>query len=214
MADERGAGAAYLVALKQSWPRRSADATGASTSTSPLPLETEAEGYTTAIRGVGARAEKRGSPRYSCQGSVHLREIHTGVATWATFTDVSVKGCYVEIAAGYGVGTSVALKLELNGFRVEALGEVRVCYPSLGMGISFTKVSDANREQLRRLVQSVTETSEVPSSRIAAPSGSAPLSGTLPTRDPHAVLEAVIRFFEVRTVMGREAFLKILRGGH
>ena len=57
----------------------------------------------------------------------------------------------MEATTAYRVGVTLGLKLEANGYRVEATGEVRVSYPSLGMGISFTKMSDEDRERLRDL---------------------------------------------------------------
>jgi hypothetical protein len=49
------------------------------------------------------------------------------------------------------VGTLLDLRLEDNSFRIEAIGEVRVAYPGLGMGISFTRISDEDRERLREI---------------------------------------------------------------
>jgi hypothetical protein len=102
-------------------------------------------------------ADKRKSPRYRCQGSAHIREIDTGVAIWTTFTDISLHGCYVEATTTYPLGVMLGLKLEANGYRIEATGEVRVAYPSLGMGISFTNISEEDRERLRSLVRSISQ---------------------------------------------------------
>ena len=54
--------------------------------------------------------------------------------TWGTFTDLSIRGCYIEMTATFPVGARVDLSLELNGIRAETQGEVRVSYPFLGMG--------------------------------------------------------------------------------
>ena len=77
------------------------------------------------------------------------------MATWTTFTDISLHGCYVEATTADRVGVMLGLKLEANGFRVEAIGEVRVSYPHLGMGISFSQMSEKDRERLRDLVRSI-----------------------------------------------------------
>ena len=76
-------------------------------------------------------AEKRRSPRYKCEGSAELRKEGCDVRTWATFTDISVHGCYVEAQATYPAGTCCNMKLEANGIRVETKGNVRVCIPIL-----------------------------------------------------------------------------------
>lgn len=158
------------------------------------------------------RGEQRRSSRYRCQGSARLQEIGSDVATWATFTDISLHGCYVEASATYRVGATLALTIEVNGFRVETRGEVRVAYPNLGMGISFTKVSDQDRERLRTLVRSISPPSVILGSRLAPRSPSIPQPDALPTvANPGAALQAMLNFFEDRHIMGREEFLRILR---
>jgi PilZ domain len=47
------------------------------------------------------------------------------VGTWGTFTDLSMHGCYIEMAATYPVGAVVNLVLGLNGLQVYVKGEVR-----------------------------------------------------------------------------------------
>lgn len=144
-----------------------------------------------------------------------MREIKSGTAMWATFSDISLHGCYVEAASGYAVGAVLALAVEVNGFRVEVTGEVRAAYPGLGMGISFTEVSDDNREQLRALVRSISQPSVIMGARPGERSPSNPqstaLCGVAGVANPGAALEAITKFFEDRHVMGRDEFLRILR---
>jgi hypothetical protein len=207
MADENDAGAAYLAALRQSSAPQAAGAAPARAPEVPR---------SSGIRAGGAisrgSADKRKSPRYRCQGSAHIRETASGVAIWTTFTDISLHGCYVEATTTCRVGIELSLKLEANGFRVEATGEVRVAYPSLGMGISFTKMSEEDRERLRELVRSISRPSVIVGSRVAPRSPSIPQAETLPAvANPSAVLQAMLNFFEDRHMMGREEFLGILR---
>src|ERR1700691_2799212 len=100
MPDENNAGAAYLARLKQATPQ----AAGAAPARAPVSSSERNPGTVPAVPANPAFAEKRRSPRYRCQGSAHLREITTGVATWATFTDVSLNGVYVEAMSTYRVG--------------------------------------------------------------------------------------------------------------
>src|ERR1700735_1600876 len=62
-------------------------------------------------------AEKRRSPRYRRHGSAQIRELESGVSTWAAFTDISLHGCYVEAACTYPMGSTLSLSIEVNGFR-------------------------------------------------------------------------------------------------
>src|SRR5208283_807716 len=98
MSDEKGDGAAYLSALKQSVSPQAAAATKGPEAKIGSSVESLFVG------------EKRRSPRYRCQGSAHLRELSSGASTWATFTDISLHGCYVEATATYILGAALALK--------------------------------------------------------------------------------------------------------
>jgi PilZ domain len=207
MADEPDTGAAYLAALKQSARPQAGGAAAASASQVPRSAETR-----TARMVSSGSVDKRKSPRYPCQGSAHIREIETGVATWTTFTDISLHGCYVEATTAFRIGVMLALKLEANGYRVEATGEVRVTYPNLGMGISFTKMSDEDRERLRELVRSISRPSVILGGRAAMrPPSTAPAETLAGVANPAATLQAMSNFFEDRHMMGREEFLRILR---
>ncbi len=135
MSDEENAGAAYLAALKKSTPQ----AAGAAAARAPILPSSGPNKWDGCSRrnATSAADEKRKSPRYRCQGSARLREIASGVSTWATFTDISLHGCYVEAMATFRVGAKLGLTMEVNGFRVECNGEAKVVYPNLGMGICF-----------------------------------------------------------------------------
>jgi hypothetical protein len=214
MADENDAGADYLAALRQSNAPQGTGAAPARAPEAPCSAETQSKDEPPPGRTNAGNADKRKSPRYKCAGSARLQEIGSTVATWATFADISMHGCYVETAAPLRVGAVVALKLDANGFRVEATGEVRVIYPGLGMGISFSKVSDEDRGRLRELMRSISPPSVILSSRVIprSPSPPSPRSDVLPAAaNPAAALQAILKFFEDRHVMGREEFLKILR---
>jgi hypothetical protein len=208
MPDENNAGAAYLARLKQSTPQ----AAGAAPARAPAPSSERNPGTVPAVPANPAFAEKRRSPRYRCQGSAHLRETSTGVATWATFTDISLHGCYVEGMSSFCVGAQLALTIEVNGFRVESSGEVRVVYPNLGMGICFTAISEPDRERLRELLRSLSRPSVILGQRANVSAAPVPQPDAVSAiANPAAALKAVIKFFDERHILSREEFFRILR---
>ena len=216
MSDEENAGAAYLAALKKSTPQAAA----AATARAPiLPSPTLNNGIGAPANTISPVEEKRKSPRYRCQGSARLREIVTGVSTWATFTDISLHGCYVEAMATFRVGAKLGLTMEVNGFRVECNGEAKVVYPNLGMGISFTTMSDSDRERLRELLRSLSRPSVILAARPEAnpapipqaDARSMPSNSATPVTNPGAALQAVMNFFDERHILSREEFFRILR---
>lgn len=233
--DETNDGAAYLSALKNSGAPQSAAAATARPPEAAHPTATLGEVAPSSSANSASlnkpspnkpslnkssmdkprldrpSLDKRKSPRYRCKGSARI-ESDRGVATWATFADISMHGCYIESPAPLPVGTVLGLRLEVNGLRVEAAGEVRVAYPNLGMGISFIRISEENRERLRELVGSLLRSSVLLEPRATAGLGPIPPSEAQPAvANPGAVLQAIRSFFENRHVMGRDEFLRILQ---
>jgi hypothetical protein len=211
MAQEIDEGVAYLRALKRSGS--SIAATAAATArdiTAPGHSAPDGAAADSTERFQGS--EKRRSPRYKCEGSAEMREEGCDVRTWATFTDVSLHGCYVEAQATYPVGTVLHMKLEANGMRLEATGNVRVSYPYLGMGVAFVELSEANRAQLRQMLSQISRPSAIMGPGIASTlPASGPLDAVPAIADPAAAMQALTEFFESRQMLMREDFLRILR---
>jgi hypothetical protein len=210
MSNEHDAGAAYLASLKRS------SSQGAGSAPADAPEERPPSTIEADDGGVNIRrspiVEKRRSPRYRCQGSARLQEIGAGTTMWATLADISMHGCYIEAATPFNAGTILSLRLEANGFRIEATGEVRVSYPGVGMGICFNKISEGDRERLRELVHSISKPAMILNSRVATHSLSVPPPDSWrAVANPAAALQAIFTFFEKRHIMGREEFIRILR---
>jgi len=202
MEEEPNDGIAYLMALRRS--------TGAA---APAPEESSQESATepAAKQPSFQGAEKRRSPRYQCEGSVELREVNCEVHTWASFTDISLHGCYIEAQATYPVGTVLYLKLEIKGTRVETKGTVRVSYPYLGMGIAFTEMSSEDEAKLRELLGSLSRPSMIMGPGIAS---TLPARGVMelpPITKPDAVLQGLVEFFRDRQMLMRDDFARIVR---
>ncbi len=203
MAEKINESVAYLVALKQS---------GGATSATGTAEAKELEAAISSAAPEKTGAEKRRSPRYKCEGSVKICEEGCEVSTWASFTDVSLHGCYVEAQATYPVGTVLTMKLEANGLRFETNGVVRVTYPYLGMGIAFNDMSDENVVRLKQLLAVVSRPCLIMGPGIASSlPAMAPLSGVPAIAKPEAAVSALLEFFESHQILMRDDFLRILR---
>jgi PilZ domain len=163
----------------------------------------------------GARfkgVEKRRSHRYNCAGNAELREERRDVRTWATFQDVSLHGCYLEVQATYSVGTILQMKLDANGVQVETKGVVRVNYPYLGMGIAFREMSESSVARLRELLSKISRrTVGTPPGMPSSLASGATLGLLAQIADPTSALRALAQFFENRQPLMRDDFLCILR---
>jgi hypothetical protein len=103
-----------------------------------------------------AAGERRDSRRYTCTGSVELRT-EGGVRLWGTLKDISLHGCYVEMATTFPVGKQVNLALEAGGVWVRAGATVRASYPSLGMGMSFAELAATQQLHLKEILAASAE---------------------------------------------------------
>jgi hypothetical protein len=206
MALDANDGVSYLKALKQG----TGSLLGAS---APAPKRDQVveNASRQSSEGFGG-AEKRRSPRYKCEGSAQVCEDGCEVRTWATFTDVSLHGCYLEAQATYPAGTLLHMKMEVNGVRFETKGKVRISYPYLGMGVAFEEMSDENLRRLKQLLGSLSRPVVImgPGANAAHPT-TGPMEGLPAIGNPEAAIRAVIEFFEIHQVLMRDDFLRLLK---
>jgi PilZ domain len=152
------------------------------------------------------KRENRRYPRFKCEGNMELRTEGSTIRTWATFTDISITGCYVEMMTTFPVGTKLDMQLGMNGFLVDTEAIVRVNYPFLGMGIEFTALSDSARQQLEAMLASI--------SAFAAKRIEAAAKNTLalpPITEPGAVIDAILQFFETKSALTADEFIRLVQ---
>jgi len=150
--------------------------------------------------------EKRRYPRFKCEGSLELKTDGASLHTWATFTDVSASGCYVEIMTTFPVGTVMHLRLGMHGFLVETNAVVRATYPFLGMGIQFTDISDDDFEQLRLMLDSLAGAF---AKRLQMPERAG--LKLPPITEPERVIDALAKFFETKASLSTDEFVRLVQ---
>jgi len=212
MADELNDGVAYLRALRQAANSHSAATEGAAREGSPNDERWSGISVNSSPEASFNPTERRRNPRYNCEGSVDLREEGCDVRTFASITDISLGGCYIEAQATYPVGTLLHLKLQANGFKVETKASVRVNYPYLGMGVAFIDMSEQNRAHLKELLRSLAQPCTIMGPGIASAFPNAgPLEEVPAVSNPEAAIRALVEYFENRQMLMREDFERILR---
>ena len=149
--------------------------------------------------------EKRRTPRFKCEGNMELKTEGSTIRTWATFTDVSVTGCYVEMMTTFPVDTKVELQLGMNGYLVSGKAVVRVTYPFLGMGIEFTELSRNAREQLVAMVASLNRFPGRPPETETKKGLPLP-----PITEPSAALDSLLRHFEANPSLTANEFVRLV----
>ena len=153
--------------------------------------------------------ERRRAMRYKCEGTAEFRAEGSDVRTWGALNDISLNGCYIEATAAPAVGTILYMVLEVNRIRVHLHGEVRVSYPFTGIGVAYTQIEEEERAKLCELLRSLSASQEVKAgltSNTAQPPPARPL-----VTDPETALNAVVKFFQARSMLSRQDFWELIR---
>jgi hypothetical protein len=154
--------------------------------------------------------ERRRNPRYKCEGSAELRAAGSTVHTWATLTDLSRSGCYLEVQATFPVDASLDMVIEVRGIRFQVKGEVRVTYPFLGMGIAFVEISNADQNRLDELLQLLASGLPARAEEPVHVESEATLPDLSKIPDPVAALDALAGHFRSSRMLTREEFVELV----
>jgi hypothetical protein len=152
--------------------------------------------------------DRRRSPRFKCAGGAEFTAEDSNVRMWGTLTDISLRGCYVEMSTTFPVDTKVALVLEASGIRFRARGTVRISYPFLGMGILITEIEPDQKALLEQLLSALAKSSSS-SQPEATPHNSA--NDLFVGADPIAFLNDLKRPFDGKPLLSREEFFRIAK---
>lgn len=106
-------------------------------------------------------AEQRQHPRFKCQNSV---EIHTqaGASFWATLADLSVGGCYIEMAIPLQPGNKVRVGIWIGEIKVWADCEVAYSTPGCGVGLRFLRIAESDVERIRQFLAPLKSIAKTP----------------------------------------------------
>lgn len=99
-------------------------------------------------------AERRRSPRVKVALQIEIRPAGTDVPTRLTTSDVSLGGCYVEMALTLEVGTKLDIVLWLDQHKVITKGVVVTRHPQFGNSLQFGHMSFENEARLRCFLDS------------------------------------------------------------
>ena len=153
-----------------------------------------------------SQRERRRSPRFRCTGSVALTPDASQVRMWGSLTDISLRGCYVEMSSTLPVDTKVELVLDASGIRIRAKGIVRISYPGLGMGILLTELAPEQRGFLDQLLATLSQAAPASTPQVIQERSAADVIAAV---DPIPFLNELRRFFDSKTTLSREEFFRI-----
>jgi hypothetical protein len=189
-------GASYLRRLKAQ-PGKELSSTPASASPTAAAPQNSLPG-----------SERRRSPRFRCAGSAEFTAEDSNVRMWGTLTDISLRGCYVEMSTTFPVDTKVALVLEASGIRFRARGTVRISYPFLGMGILMTEIEPDQKVLLEQLLSALAKSNDLSQPEVTPHHSAIDL---FVGADPVAFLHELKRYFDSKALLSREEFFRIAK---
>ena len=100
-------------------------------------------------------AEQRKHPRFKCRNSVELHTLD-GASFWATITDLSVGGCFVEMAIPLPKGTKLKMGIWIGEAKFWTDCAVAYSTPGFGTGVAFSRMSEQDLERLRQFLATLT----------------------------------------------------------
>lgn len=179
----------------------------------PADSDTQHAGKVAAAMVTLGLRERRATPRLRCSGSVEFQAEGSDVRLWGTLTDISLRGCYVEMSTTYPVDTKVRLVFKSCGVRIQTAGRVRATYPALGMGICFTDIEPAEQLHLKELLAILTGRSSVNHGPVqeSREQQETLMKSTLESADPKAVLDGIKEFFQKNHLLSRDEFHEIAK---
>jgi c-di-GMP-binding flagellar brake protein YcgR len=126
-------------------------------------------------------------------------------------TDLSLGGCYLEMATPFPVRTKIVLSMRVGQLEVHADGVVRVMHPEVGVGVEFTQSTTQQREQVEKFINALVSSNgalpdllvEPEGLDISEPAEAAPSQAE--TNDP------LLDLFLTKSDLTTEAFLIELR---
>jgi PilZ domain len=109
--------------------------------------------------------EQRTTVRFRCQNPVEVH-VHGGADFWGNVADLSVGGCYVEMAIPLPVGTKLKVGIWFGQTKAWAEAQVAHQTPGMGIGVKFTEISENDLGQIRRFLDSLAPFSRKPTRSI------------------------------------------------
>ena len=106
----------------------------------PLPLASDRRRpISRQVKCVGQ--ERRRTPRFPFVATAEVADTSSGASVTARVSELSLYGCYIDMANPFPEGTSITVKIYSGGRHLDASGKVVYSAPNLGIGVSFHDVS-------------------------------------------------------------------------
>lgn len=93
--------------------------------------------------------------RYQCAGGVELRRSEGVPGIFASLSDISTEGCYIETASTLPTGTEVVFMLRVRDAVIRGRALVKASNHAVGMGLEFLHLATEDQQKLDFLLGSL-----------------------------------------------------------
>jgi PilZ domain len=114
--------------------------------------------------------DKRRFVRHKVHFPIEIREEHGGGTPMQTAaTDISGRGCYVEMLIPFPLGRVLNVSFWLESEKIHTPAIVRASDPGVGMGIEFTALAEATQERLQQELEKLDDNRLGPKNPVKEP---------------------------------------------
>jgi len=125
-------------------------------------------------------------------------------------TDLSLGGCYLEIASPFPSGTRIVLSMRVGDLELHVCGIVRVMHPEVGMGVELAQTTREQRNQVERFIQSLMNAGGTLPELLVEPEGLESVRPEAPAQ-PADLEDPLLELFQRKAALPAELFLSELR---
>jgi len=127
-------------------------------------------------------------------------------------TDLSLGGCYLEIASPFPPRTRIVLSTKAGKHELRVEGVIRVMHPEMGMGVEFTQTTAQQRDHVERFIKTLTTSGDLLPELLVEPEGLEAHSAAEDRLKMASELEdPLLELFHQKATLSPELFLKELR---
>jgi DNA-binding response OmpR family regulator len=128
-------------------------------------------------------------------------------------TDLSLRACYLDLAAPFPVRTRVVLSMRSQDMELRADGVVRVVHPDSGMGIEFAQGTDDQRVQVEKFIEALRNSQSSLPDLLVEPDGLEidGLDGGATRRAQLDPEDCLLELFRTKASAPIESFMRELR---
>jgi CheY-like chemotaxis protein len=127
-------------------------------------------------------------------------------------TDLSLGGCYLELASPFPVRTRIVLSMKIADLELRVEGVVRVMHPEVGMGLEFSQKTTEQRSHVEKFIQTLMSSGETLPELLVEPDGLEGEHTLVPSdRSVPDVDDPLLDLFSHKASLSAELFLNELR---